>query len=76
LERLFKIKSTLRAIIPDCFCLESIRASYFFFNSKEKVTKKMPPLLKVLNRKKWLILGSRNNVPSGFRSNGILAICP
>jgi hypothetical protein len=36
----------------------------------------MPLATKVINRKKWLILGSFRMYPFKLHSNGILAICP
>jgi hypothetical protein len=69
-------KSTLRAIGLMVFDSNPFEPVTLFSTAKNRVTRKMPQLLKVLNRKKWLILASRNIVPSGFRSNGFLAICP
>jgi hypothetical protein len=36
----------------------------------------MPLAAKVLNRRKWLILGSFRIFPFKLHSNGVLAICP
>jgi len=36
----------------------------------------MPLAPKVLNRKKWLIIGSFRMYPFKLHSNGVLAICP
>jgi hypothetical protein len=70
-----ELKSTLRAIIHDGFCLESLRASYSFSTAKKSI-QKMPLAAKVLNRKKWLIIGSFRMYPFKLHSNGVLAICP
>jgi hypothetical protein len=68
-------KSTLRAIIPDGFCLESFRASYSFSTAK-KSNQKMPLATKVLNRTKRLILGSFRMCPFNLHSNDFPVICP
>ncbi|MGS2719982.1 hypothetical protein [Paraglaciecola aestuariivivens] len=46
---------------PASFVSNPFEPVTFSSTAKNKVTKKMPPPLKVLNRKKWLILGARNN---------------
>jgi len=68
-------KNTLRAIIRDGFCLESFQASYSFSAAKMS-NQKMPLAAKVLNRKKWLILGSFRMFPFKLHSNDVHVICP
>jgi hypothetical protein len=57
-----KAKSTLRAIIPRgvrmmVFDLNLFKPDTLFSTAKNRVSRKMPPLLKFLTAKKWLILG-------------------
>jgi hypothetical protein len=68
-----KIKSTLRAIVRDGFCLESLRTSCFFSTAK-KSSQKMPLAAKVFNRTKRLSLWapialSFQICPTNFHSN-------
>jgi hypothetical protein len=68
-------ESTLRAIILMVFDLNPFKPVTFF--QQQKISnQKMPPTSKVLNRKKWLILGSFRMYPFKLHSNGVLAICP
>jgi hypothetical protein len=49
--------------------------TYFLATAQESKQRK-PLATKVLNRKKWLILGSLRMYPFTLHSNGVLAICP
>jgi len=47
-----------------------------FFSTAKRSQQERPLAAKVLNRKKWLILGSFRMYPFKLHSNGVLAICP
>jgi hypothetical protein len=68
-------QSTLRAIILDGLCLESLRARYSFSTAKKSI-QKMPLATKIFNRKKWLILKSFRMYPFKLHSNDFPVICP
>jgi hypothetical protein len=75
-----KIKSTLRAIVRDGFCLEFLRTSYSFLLLK-KSSQEMPLAAKVFNRTKRLSLWapialSFQIYPSNFHSNDFPARRP
>jgi len=58
-----KIKSTLRAIVRDGFCLESLRTSYFFQQQK-RVARKCRSLPKFLTAQKDLVYGRQSRCRS------------